>query len=101
MVHRLTGIVAAVADHAVAVLQFFGSGDGGDGFENVGDNGAVFSSYTVNRGDVALGNHKDVGRCLGSDVAKCEDLIVPIDLGGGDLTGNNFTEQAIHGVGLL
>ena len=93
--HGLTRVGAAVADHPVATRQPLRRRDSGDDLKNVGDDGAVFLRDAVAAGDVDLGDHQNVGRCLGVDVPEGEDRIILVDLGGGDIPRNDFAEQTI------
>ena len=92
VMHGLTGILSAVTDHTIAVCQVFCGSDGGDDFKNVGNHGTVFSGDAINGRDMHLGNHQNVGGCLGVDIPECIYGFVLINLGGGDLPGDNFTE---------
>ena len=66
--HGLTRVGAAVADHPVATRQPLRRRDLGDDLKNVGDHGAVFFRDAVAAGDVGLGDHQNVGRCLGMSI---------------------------------
>ena len=90
--YGLTGIGAAVAHHPVAVCQTFGLGNLGNHLKNVSHYRAVVSGNAVAAGNVGFGNHQNVGRRLGVDVPEGEDGFVLIDLGGGDIPGDDFTE---------
>ena len=92
VMHSLAGILAAVGYHPVAACQLFCGSDLGDDLKNVGNHSTVFGVDAVHRGNVRLGNHQNVGRCLGVDVTKCQDSFILINFGGGNFAGNNFTE---------
>ena len=93
MLNGLTGVGAAVADHAITILQAFSLGDLGDHLKDVSNNSAVFSGDAVAIFNVGLGNHQHMGGSLGIDVPEGVDGFVLIDLGGRDLTGDNLAEQ--------
>ena len=88
----LTAVITAVGNHAETVYQAFASGNLGDYFKNVGNNSRVVGSDGAAAVDVSLGNHQNVSGCLGSDVPEGVDGLVFIDLGGGDVPGDNFAE---------
>ena len=94
--HGLPGIGAAVAHHPVAASQALSLGDLGNHRENMGHHSAVFRRNGIAAIQVRLGNHQDVGGRLGVDIPKGKHQLVFIDLGGGNLPGNDFTEQTIH-----
>jgi len=84
VVDGLAGVVAAVANNAVAVFQAFRLGDGGDHLKNVGHNGGIFRGDLGDAADVGLGDHQNVGGSLGGNVPEGQNLVVLIHLGGGD-----------------
>lgn len=92
MGYRLAGIGAAVGDEAVAVCQACFFRDMGNGLKDMGDHGAVLGGHTVEGGDVSLGDHEDVNGGLGIDVAEGQNGVILVDLGGGNVAGDDFTE---------
>ena len=90
--HRLAGIGAAVGDQTVAVCQTGFFGDLRNGLKDMGDHGAVLGGYAVKGGNVDLGDHKDVHGGLGIDVAEGQNGVVLVDLGGGNIACDDFTE---------
>ena len=94
----LTGVCAGVGSHAIAINQAFGLGNLGNDFKNVSHNSAVFSGDIVNRCHVLLGDHQDMGRCLGRDIPESKNSFILVNLGGRNDTCNDLTEQTIrHG----
>ena len=61
VVDGLAGIIAAVGDNAVAVMEAFRLGDLGDHFKNVGNHSAVFSGDCADTGNMRLGDHQHMG----------------------------------------
>ena len=92
MVDALAAVVAAVGDHAEAVIQTLGLGDLGDHFENVGHNSGILRSDGAAAVDVGLGNHQNVGGSLGSDVPEGVDGFILINLGGRDVACYDLSE---------
>ena len=91
----LAGIGAALPDHPARPGHALGLGDFRNDLENVGNDCAVFGGYAIAVGNVRFGHHQHMGGRLGIDVPEGEDGFVLVDLGGGDLPGNDFTEQTI------
>ena len=96
MVNGLTGMCSAVGDHAVAAFQLFFRGDLGDHLKDPGDHSAVFGGHTVDGRNVNLGDHQDMGGCLGRDVPEGIHQFIFVNLGGRDITLNDLTEQTIR-----
>ena len=90
--NRLAGIGAAVGDQTVAIGESRLLGDLGDGLKDMGEHGTVLGGYAVQGGNVDLGDHKDVHGGLGIDVAEGQNGVVLVDLGGGDIACDDFTE---------
>ena len=89
----LAGVDALVGDNTETVLQALGLGDLLDSVSH-GTHG--LGRYVV--GDIAvvlLGNHERVDRRLGVKVIECDDLVVLIDNGRGDLVVGDFADDAI------
>ena len=91
----LTGVGAAVVDHAVAVGKSFRRRDFGDGFKNGRYIPHVFCGNGVGGVHMLLRQDQHVDRRLGIDVPEGIDLVVLIDLSTGDLAGDDFTKQTI------
>ena len=96
VVHGLACVRTAVGDHPVAAVQAFCCGDLGNDLKNVSNRSAVFGGHIVHGGKMGLGNHQNMGRCLGIDVPEGIHKLVFIDLGRGDIPGDNFTEQSVR-----
>ena len=65
-----------------------------------GQGGIVGLVNAGHAGDVLLGDHQHMGGCLGIDVAEGVDLLVLVNLGGGDVTGDDLAEKTVvHGEG--
>lgn len=92
MVNGLTGIRTAVGHHTVAAGEVLGSGDLGNHRENVGNHLGIIWVHVVAVGNVRLGHHQNVGRCLGRNVPEGIAQFVLVNLGAGDIPGDNFTE---------
>ena len=89
----LAGVDALVGDDAETVLQALGLGDLLDGVSH-GAHGLgrhVVGDVTV----MLLGNHERVDRRLGVKVVECDDLVVLVNDGRGDLVVGDFAENAI------
>ena len=74
MVYGLTGIGAAVGNHAVAIFQTLGPGDLRDHLKDVGHNGAVVGGDIVDGFHVGLGHHQNVGGSLGAMSRKAKTV---------------------------
>lgn len=95
MEHGLTGLLSDVGDDTVALYpQFFGNL--GNDLKDVGHYRAVALVDSSGRGNVHLGNDKEMGGSLRIDVIEGQTQIILIDFVGRDLTGDNFTEQTIR-----
>ena len=92
VVYGLAGVVTAVGDHPVAVFQALGPGNLGNDRENMGNHSAVFGADAVAVGNVCLGHHQNMGGSLGSDVPESQDGIVLVNLGRGDVPGDDLAE---------
>jgi len=90
--HCLAGIGAAVGDQTVAIGESRLLGDLGDGLKDMGDHGAVLWGHAVEGGDVGLRDYEDVNGGLGIDVAEGQNGVVLVDLGGGNIACDDFTE---------
>ena len=88
----LTGIRAAVGNYPVTTGEIFGSGDLGNDRKNVGDHSAVFLCDAIHGRNVSLGNHQNVGGCLGRNIPESQDLIVLIYLCAGNVAVCDLTE---------
>ena len=86
VVNSLTCIGTAVGNHPVATGEIFRRGDFGNDRENMGNYSTVFFRDAVNRRNVGLGDHQNVGRCLGGNIPEGQDLIIFIYLGAGNIT---------------
>ena len=95
VVDGLTGVVAAVGDDAVAVLQALGLCDLGSHGQTVTGQGGILLGDLAHAGNVGLGDHQNVGGRLGSDVPEGKDLVILVDLGRGDDPGSDLTEQTV------
>ena len=78
MRYALAGVGTAVGDHTVAVYKACFLGNARDLGEQIGNDILVCFVNAVNRRDMTFGDYKDVGGCLGIDVAEGEDLVVLI-----------------------
>jgi hypothetical protein len=92
VMHRLAGVFAAVGHHPETIFQAFLPGNKSNHLKNMGHHGAVFRRDSGSGGNVGLGDHKNVGRCLGRDVPEGQNGIVLIDLVGRDLPGDDTAE---------
>ena len=91
VVDALTGLLADVGDHAVA-LQTQLLGDLGDDGEDVGHNGGVVLGHFGHGGDVGLGDDQEMSGSLGVNVVKGETDLVLIDFIGRDLPFGDLAE---------
>ena len=92
VMHGLTGMVAAVGDHTVAVSQAFGGCDPGDHLKDVSHHRGILSGDAAAAFDVGLGYYQHMDRCLGSDVPEGVDGLILVNLGGRNVAGDDFAE---------
>ena len=92
----LAGICAAIGDDAVSVCDACLLCNRRDLLEDFCNGGAVIRCDFVHGGDVCLGNHQHMNGGFGVDVTEGQHGVVLVHLGGRDLSGNNFTENAVH-----
>ena len=90
---RLTAVLAHVGDNTVAVRETARGSHLGDRLKDRGDLTRGRRVDSVSRLDVSLGHDENVDGSLRIYVAEGKDLFVLIDLGGGDIPRNNFTEN--------
>jgi len=76
MGHGLAAVTADVRDNSIAVGQAFGLGEPSDHEEEVGDERTVGVFHVIDRHDFLFGNHQNVCRRLGLDVAKRQAVFV-------------------------
>ena len=93
---RLTAVLTAVGDDAVAVHKPLGGGDLRDHLEDAGHVAAVLGIHLVSRGHVSLRNDEDVGGSHGGDVAESVHQLVLVHLGGGNIPRDDLAENAVH-----
>ena len=91
MEDALTGLLSDIGNDAVALQSLF-LGQLCDDLENMGHHAAVGTVHLGHGGDMGLGDHQKMDRGLGRDVAEGLAKRVLIDLGAGDLAGNNLAE---------
>lgn len=92
MIDLLSAEFVAVGHRAEALLgdvQFGGDGDGG-GLDFSEQQGLI--DHIVEGGEMFFGNDENVVGRLRVDVPKSVDVIVAINLGAGNVAGNDFTE---------
>jgi len=97
MFYALAAVIADVGDDPVAGLV--DADDAGDlltGEQKTAQKLLIAVFCCVEGSDVLFGDDDDVFLGLGGDIAESENLFVLIYLGGGDIPGNYFAEQAIH-----
>lgn len=99
VVDRLAPQVVAVHDYAEAFLAtlLFGEALGREE-DMTGERLIIFLAEVVQRRDVFLWDDQEMHRRLGSDVPEGDDLIVFIELVGGNVPRHDLAEQTIHGM---
>ena len=97
--HRLPCLLAAVVHYAVALPAVLGA-DSCDDLKDMSDEGEVFRRDLARGGNMLLGNHQKVDRCLRVKVVKGKHLFVLVQLVCGDLSRCDLTEYT-HEEGLL
>lgn len=89
--NRLPCVFATVRHHSETInAQLLG--DLGDDCENMGNHCVVLLGDGSAGGNVNLGNHQEVGGCLGVDVVEGVAEGVLVHLVGGNLSLGNFTK---------
>jgi len=96
MVDSLAAVRAGVDDQAVAVGEVLGAGDFHGCGEEMAEHGGVLRRGMGVGGEVLLGDEQDMDRRLRIDVREGEDVVILIEALGGDGTGCDFAEEAIH-----
>ena len=96
VLNRLTAVFADICDDSVAVCKSAFLCDSGDGLEDFCNNCGIGFVYLVCRLNVLLGNNDYVYGSLRCDVAEGKNLLVLINLVGGDVSLYDFTENTIH-----
>ena len=89
---RLTAILTNICDNSVAVFKSACLCNSGDRLEDRADPRGVFRCNCIGRLNVAFGNDKHVNGCLRVDILEGINLFILVDLCGGDLSRNYFTE---------
>jgi hypothetical protein len=97
MVDALSCLVAAVGDYTEVSDSHF-CGHFSDDLEAMGNHGGILRCNGSGRLDMRLGNDQEVNGGLRVDVIKGIDLLVLIDLFGGNLSVYNGTKQTIHNI---
>ena len=93
MFYSLTSIVSTVGDNTIAVGDACGFGNFGNLFKYFGNDYAIVSVDTIDRGNVFFGDYENVNGGLGIDVVKSENIVVFIRFFGRDFSRNDFTEN--------
>lgn len=91
----LSGTGPDVEDGTVTLLDVALAGDLCGRQVTVADNFCILGVRFLQPGEVLLGNDQHVGRCLGVDVLKGEDVGVLVDFLRRNLAANDAAEQAI------
>ena len=98
VVHGLSGELADVRDHAVAICEALLLRKLRDDGVDVANQRLIFFRHLRSRGKMLLRNYEKMLGCQRRDVQKREALIVLIDLRGRDFSRDDLTKQAIsHG----
>ena len=97
VVDGLATVFAGVDDQAIAFAEAFVAGDLGCGPEQAAEQGAVRSLGLRSGGDVPARHDENVHRRLRVQVGEGVGLLIFEDWLGGNLAGDDFTKQAIHG----
>ena len=92
---RLTRIVAAVGDNAIAARKAFILRYLCNNLENMGDDSRILFVYLRDGGNVLLRDNENVSRCLRSYITECEDELILINLRRGNIPRYYFAKQAI------
>ena len=66
-----------------------------DDLKAPGHQGTVLRSDVGSAGNMGLRDHQNVGGCLGGNILKGQNLVIFINLLGGDVTRNDLTKQAV------
>ena len=100
MEHALTRLLTDVGDNAVALHPLL-LRQLGDDLKDVGHDAAIVSVHLGYRADVSLGDHQEMGGCLGRDIIERVADVVLIALGGRDLPRRDLADSEIgHGANL-
>jgi hypothetical protein len=89
---RLASVLADIGDNSVAVFKSAHLGDLGNCLEYSFYATGGFIRDSVGRFNMTFGNDQNVYGSLGIDILEGVDLVVFIDLLGGDLSRDYFTE---------
>ena len=95
MMNSLTCIFTAVGDDAETVIQTFLLCDYRNSLKTFCGISCVFGVYLTDRGNVLFGDNQNMHGRLRSDVAESENILCLINLVGGDVPCDYFTEKAI------
>ena len=92
----LPGVLAAVDHQAVAIVQTkFFTGKFRGHAHDVPDERIIRFGQIIERGDLSLGDHEHMRRCLGVDVLKRQALVVFVDDVRWNLTVDDLFEKGL------
>ena len=96
VLYRLASIGTAVCDHTVTAAESLAFGDLGDRLKDLSNVYGVFLVYLISGCNMNLGHDENMYGSLRIYIAESVHVFVFINLGGGDVTSDDLTEQAIH-----
>jgi hypothetical protein len=99
VIYRLSAVIPGVDDDAVASVQLMSAGELGGCGHQMSQQRRVFSQRLGLRGDVLLGDDKQMRRRLWVDIGKADAEVVLIHSTGGNGAGNDLTEETVRGHG--
>ena len=98
VLHRLTSVLSAVSDHAVAVGQALGGGNFRNGLKDLCNQIAIGGVDHVGAADVRFGYYQNVNGGHGVDVAEGVHPFVFVNLCGGNFPRDDFAKNTFHTV---
>lgn len=97
MKHALPRLVVGVHHQPVTMLgEALLCGELFGGEKQLADQHGIIALQIIDRGDMFARNDQDVGRRLGVEITKGDDIPIFIDLGGWDLAINNLAKDTVH-----
>jgi len=95
VMYGLACVVSTVGDNTEAAVEILGLCDRGNGLKALADQNGILGSNFTGRVDMLLGDDKNMGGSLRCYVTEGIDILVLIDLGGGDIPCDYLTKEAV------